>query len=95
MKEDAVLDNERKGHEAKLNLRRRLEKIMVDVHPRRNYRRWYNILEGYVLNTGVGNFEGIGYHTFLDWMKGKRNKRDSIKGGAMKAMKNFVDNYSA
>jgi len=95
MKEDAVWDNGRKGPEAELNLRRQLEEIMVEVHPHRNYQRWYNTLEGYVLDTGVGNLEGMGYRTFLDWMKGKRNKRDSIKGGAMKAMKNFVDNYSA
>ena len=66
MKEDAVWDNGRKGHEAELNLRRQLEEIMVEVHPHRNYQRWYNTLEGYVLNTGVENLEGMGYRTFLD-----------------------------
>ena len=68
---------------------------MVKVHPHRNYRRWYNnTLEEYVLDTGVENIEGMGYRAFLNWMKGKRNKRDNIKGGTMKAMKDFVDNYS-
>ena len=66
---------------------------MVEVHPHRNYQRWYNTLEGCVLDTSVGNLERMGYRT--DWMKGKRNKRDGIKGGAMKAMKTFMYNYSA
>ena len=94
-KKNAVWDNRRKGHEAELNLRRQLEEIIVEVHPHRNYQRWYNTLEGYVLDTGVGNLEGMGYRTFLDWIKWKRNKKDCIKGGAMKVMKKCVNNYSA
>ena len=37
MKEDAVWDNGRKGHEAEFNLWQQLEEIMVKVHPHRNY----------------------------------------------------------
>ena len=59
------------------------------------YRRCYNTLEGYVLDKGVGNLEGMGYRNFLDWMKEKRNIRDCIKRGVMKSVKNFVDSYSA
>ena len=95
MKEDAVWDNGQKGHEAELNLRQKLKEIVVKMHPHRNYRWWHNTLEGYILDTSVRNLEGMGYRTFLDWMKGRRNKRDSIKRGAMKAMKNFVDNSIA
>ena len=64
MKEDAVWDNGGKGYETELNLRRQLEEIMVEVNSHRNYQQWYNTLERYVLDTGVGNLEGMGYRNF-------------------------------
>ena len=93
MTEDAVWDAGARGAKAEKRLREKLEQRFMSKFKRRNCTEWHREMNRYVVNSGVGNMEGMGYGSFAAWMRNHRTSKSRIYASAMTGMEHFLNHW--
>ena len=68
-----------------------LEEMFMEPGGKMNLHKWHKIVKRKIGE----NRAGVGYHSFMAWMKGDRKKRSRINASAMRGMWHFVEAWKS
>ena len=51
--------------------------------------KWHTIINDHIVDTGVGNLQGMGPSNFAAWMGNKRVSKKCISASTMRGMRHF------